>query len=403
MERRHKINLITMCATITGVGGIFLDKRIYLLTAISFVVSMVELIIGGILDLVAADLNVSTGKAGLLITFFALMFAISGPILLYLTGEADRKRVALAVLFVFFIGNIVAVFSTTFSILLVSRIISAASGALLVVLCLTLASYISEPAYRGRAIGLVIMGISGSVVLGLPIGISLGHAFGWRSPFVLVAILTILMVIGVIMFFGKVPTSPPVPLRQQIRALKDKKIFFGQLTTFFFLAGHFTLYGYLTPFVKTTMDFDGTWITIVYFVYGAAAVAGGGLAGMSADTIGVRRTLLTAIVLLGVCLLIMPYASSIFFWIVLVVWGVLSWAITAPIQSHLIQLAPETSDIQQSLNNAALHLGIAFGTFVGSIVIDRLSVEQNAFFGVVFVVLALATAIVSLRREHEIA
>src|SRR5699024_12102451 len=49
-------------------------------------------------------------------------------------------------------------FSTTYMLLLISRIISAASGALLVVLCLTLASHISEPAYRGRAIGLVVMG-----------------------------------------------------------------------------------------------------------------------------------------------------------------------------------------------------------------------------------------------------
>lgn len=379
-----------------------MDKRIYLLTAISFVVGMVELIIGGILDLVASDLGVSVGRAGLLIMFFALVFAISGPVLLLLTGKADRKRVALYALFVFFIGNMIAIFSTTYSILLLSRIISASSGALLVVLCLTLASHISQPEYQGRAIGLVVMGISGSVVLGLPIGVSLGHAFGWRSPFILVAILTVVAVAGVLLFFGKVPTQPPMSLGKQLKTLKNKKILFGQLTTFFFIGGHFILYGYLTPFVKTTMGFDGTWITIVYFVYGAAAVAGGGLGGLAADNFGIRRTLLTVIVLLGICLFVIPYVSFWFFWIVLIIWGVLSWAITPPIQSHLIQLSPETSDIQQSLNNAALHLGIAFGTFVGSIVTDQLSVENNAPIGVLFVVLALVTALFSLQREREV-
>lgn len=380
-----------------------MDKRVYLLTAIAFVVGMVELIIGGILDLVASDLGVSVGRAGLLITFFALVFAISGPVLLFLTGKTDRKIVTLSALFVFFIGNIIAIFSTTYSILLLSRIVSASSGALLVVLCLTLASHISKPEYHGRAIGLVIMGISGSVVLGLPIGVSLGHALGWRSPFIVVAILTIALVLGVYLFFGKITTQPPMSLKKQLEALNDQKVLFGQLTTFFFLAGHFTLYGYLTPFVKTTMGFDGTLITIVYFVYGAAAVAGGGLGGVSADHFGVRRTLLTVIVLLGICLLIMPFAPNWLFWIVLVIWGVLSWAITPPVQSHLIQLASDTADIQQSLNNAALHLGIAFGTFVGSIVADRWSVEQNSFIGVLFVVMALAAALFSLQREREIA
>lgn len=378
-----------------------LDKRIYLLTIISFVVGIVELIIGGILDLVAADLGVTIGQAGLLITMFALVFGVSGPILLFLTGQADRKRVTLFALVAFFVGNIVAIFSTTYILLLISRIISAASGALLTVLCLTLAAYISKPEYRGRAIGLVVMGISGSIVLGLPLGVSLGHAFGWRSPFILVAILTILLMIGVAKFFGKIPTEPPLSLKKQLQALKNKKVFFAQLTTFFFLAGHFTLYGYLTPFVITTMGFGGTLITIVYFVYGAAAVTGGGFAGMSADKFGVRRTLLTVIGLLIACLLIIPHVSFLFFWIILVIWGILSWSITPPIQSHLVRLSPETAGIQQSLNNAALHLGIALGTSVGSIVVDFWSIELNPFIGALFVALSLGAALISLRKERE--
>jgi len=378
-----------------------LDNRIYLLTAISFVVGMVELIIGGILDLIAADLNITIGRAGLLITFFALIFAVSGPILLYLTGRAERKRVTIIALIIFLIGNIVAVFSVTFIMLLISRIISAASGSLLVVLCLTLASHISEPHYRGRALGLVIMGISGSVVLGLPIGVSLGHGFGWQSPFILVAILTIILIFGVLSFFGSIPTQEPMSLKEQLNALSNKKIIFGHLTTFFFLAGHFTLYGYLTPFVQTTMGFDGTWITIVYFVYGAAAVTGGGLSGITADRIGVRQTLLASIILLGVCLVMLPSITSFIFWMILIVWGILSWAITPPVQSHLIHLAPNTSDIQQSLNNAALHLGIAFGTFIGSFVTDSLGVTKNAYVGLLFVGLALISALISLQKEQK--
>lgn len=379
-----------------------MDKRVYLLTAISFVVGVVELIIGGILDLVARDLGVSVGRAGLLITGFALVFGISGPVLLFLTGKFDRKRVTLAALFVFAIGKFVAILSNTYGVLLLSRVISAASGALLTVLCLTLAARIAAPEYRGRAIGLVVMGISGAVVLGVPIGVSMGHAYGWRSPFILVVVLTIALMVSVAAFFGKVPTDPPVSLTKQMQALRGRRVLAAHLTTFSFLAGHFTLYGYLTPFAILVMGFGGAAITAVYFVYGAAAVTGGGLAGISADKFGPRRTLLTAIVLLGACLLIIPHTSvaPMLFWAVLVVWGVLSWSITPPIQSHLVQLAPETAGIQQSLNNAALHLGIALGTLVGSVVIDRFSVEKNALVGTGFVIIALGAALVSLPRQR---
>ena len=380
-----------------------MDKRVYLLTTIAFVVGMVELIIGGILDLVALDLGVSVGSAGLLITVFAIVFGISGPVLLYLTGHADRKRVTLVALLVFIAGNLVAVFSTTYLVLLLARIISAASGALLTVLSLTLAAHISEPAYRGRAIGLVVMGISGSIVLGLPIGVSMGHAYGWRSPFLLVMVLALLLMVGVAVFFGKMSTEMPAPLKKQLDALRGRRVLFAHLTTFFFLAGHFTLYGYLTPFVISTMGFGGAVITLVYFVYGAAAVTGGGVAGTLSDKFGARSTLLSSTALLIVCLLLIPHTTQVpvVFWVILVVWGVLSWAITPPIQSHLVQLSPETSEIQQSLNNSVLHLGIALGTLVGSVVIDRFSVEQNAYTGAFFVVIALGAAMVTLQRKRE--
>lgn len=333
-------------------GDYSLDKRVYLLTLIAFVVGMAELIIGGILDLVATDLGVSIGRAGLLITAFALVFGTSGPILLFLVGQIDRKRVTSIALLVFLLGKLLAVFSISYSILLLSRIISAASGALLTVLSLTLAAHISKPEFRGRAIGLVVMGISGSIVLGLPLGVGMVHAVGWRSPFIFIAILTILLLIAVSMFFGKIQTNPPVPLIEQFHALREKRIFTAHLTTFFFMAGHFSLYGFLTPFVIETMNFDGPLITFVYLVYGAAAVSGGGLAGFSADRFGTRRTLLTVIVLLIGCLIIFPFTPKILFWLLLVVWGVISWSITPPIQSHLVHIAPKTSDIQQSLNNA---------------------------------------------------
>lgn len=380
-------------------GGSIVDKRIYLLMAISFGVGMVELIIGGILDLVAKDLSVTEGEAGLLITFFALTFGLSGPILLYLTRHIDRRTVTLYALIAFFIANLIVIFSSSYLMVLLSRILSAASGALLIVLCLTLASHISSDQHRGRAIGLVVMGISGSVVLGLPLGVSLGHAFGWRSPFIVVAILTILLTISVKLLFGHVPLKESLTLGEQIETLKNKRVLFAHLTTFFFLAGHFTLYGYLTPFVQEMFGFTGALITVVYFLYGLAAVTGGGLAGFLADHVGVSRTLLMTIVLLAVSLFVLPLSPQIIFWPVLILWGILSWAITPPVQSHLVHIAKASADIQQSLNNAALHLGIAFGTFIGSLLIDHYSVIVNPFVGIIFVILSFISARISLSKE----
>ena len=378
-----------------------MDKRVYFLMIVSFVVGMVELIIGGILDLIAEDLNVSIGQAGLLITIFSLIFAIAAPVLLVLTANIERKKLTIISLFIFLLGNIITIFSLTYTVLFIGRIISALSGSLLIILCLIMAPNIVEARYRGRAIGIVSMGVSGSIVLGIPVGLMLGQSFGWRAPFVLIALLTILSIIGVHFLMGFIEPRPTVPLRNLLSTLKIGKILTAQLTTFFFLTGHTVLYAYLTPFVKTTMGIDGTWISIVYLIFGIAAVSGGGIGGAISDRFGATPTIFICTILFTFVLLAIPYTtfSIPVFISFLIMWGILSWAITPAIQSYLIVTSPETSDIQQSLNNSALHFGIAFGSFIGSMIIDHTTVENNASVGAIFVIVSLFMAVFSVKSK----
>src|SRR5690625_1491534 len=83
-------------------GGIQVNFRVYILATATVIVGLVELIVGGILPVIATDLNISIGSAGQLITVFALVYAISGPVLLSLTAKVERKKLYLISLFVFF-------------------------------------------------------------------------------------------------------------------------------------------------------------------------------------------------------------------------------------------------------------------------------------------------------------
>lgn len=81
--------------------------------------------------------------------------------------------------------------------------------------------------------------------------------------------------------------------------------------------------------------------------------------------------------------------------------GMLSWAISPAQQNYLIEIAPESAGIQQSLNNSALHLGIALGSTVGGVVIEKSSVIYNAWVGGGFIILALLCAIFSITRGRS--
>lgn len=378
-----------------------MDKRVYFLMVISFVIGMVELIISGILDLIAEDLQVSLAQVGLLITVFALIMAIASPILLVITAKVERKKLTLICLYIFLIGCIITVLSPNFTILFIARIILALSGALLIILCLVMAPSLVEEKYRGRAIGFVSMGVSASLVLGVPIGLLLGNAFGWRAPFILITGLTALSIIGVHFFMESIQPKTQVPLKVQLASLKSPKITFAIMTTFLYMSGHTVIYAYFSPYIQTTSGLDGVWVSIVYLIFGVAAVSGGGIGGVLADLFGSKRSILLALILFSFVFFILPFTTEIFpmLFLMLIIWGILSWAISPAMQTYLIETSPETSDIQQSLNNSALHLGVAVGSIIGGMVVEELSIEHNPFVGGILIILSLFTIVISFKSS----
>jgi len=290
--------------------------------------------------------------------------------------------------------------------LLIGRILAAASGSFIIVLSTTMASRMVKPEYQGRAIGIVFMGISGSLVLGIPLGILIGNALGWRQVFVMIAILTAIIMITVWFTMERLAPAPIVPLKTQVKALRNKKMLAIHLATLFVLAGHLTLYAYFTPFLQETLGLNTTMVTIIYGIFGLAAVAGGGLGGAVSDRWNPSSSVITMIALFFVSMIAMPFGVHlpfVVFLLLMIIWSALSWAVS-PAQSNLIiHSARETSDILISTNAAISHVGIAIGSYVGGIVVNQYSVIYNGWIGSIFVLLGLFCSLYAVTRTESTA
>src|SRR5690554_7883394 len=124
---------------------------------------------------------------------------------------------------------------------MLARVITAASTSLVVVLSVTIAARIATKKHQAKAIGLIYVGISSSLVFGVPLGVLVTEQFGWRVIFLAVAIMSLLAMFLIALALGRMSGQESVPLSQQIKSLKAPKLLSAQLATVFMLTGHFTL------------------------------------------------------------------------------------------------------------------------------------------------------------------
>lgn len=376
-----------------------MDFRVFLLALSAVTVGLVELVVGGVLPIIADDLHVSIATAGQLITVFALVYAITGPVLLSVTAKMERKKLYLMTLGIFFIGNIWTYFSESFAMIMAARILTAASASLVIILSLTITARLVEPRFRAKAMGYIYMGISSSLVLGVPIGIVITNAFGWRSVFLGIALLTLIAFILNSLFMDNIPVGAILPLKDQLKSLANTKIFFAHLATMFMLAGHYAVYAYFTPFLETTMQLNSSWVSISYFLFGIAAVSGGAFGGSLATRFGSVKSILFILAAFALSLFVLPYFtfSLPIFLIAVMIWGCLSWSLAPAQQDYIIKSDPVYSDIHQSINNSALQVGIALGSAIGGIVYSQTEdVLAMPAAGSLIVVLAFIFAAISL-------
>lgn len=264
---------------------------IYVLALAVFLIGTIEYIITGVIEMIAMDLGVSTSEAGLLVTVFALAAAIIAPILIALTINADRKKLLMATLSVFIASNGLMFVDLAYETVLWVRMIQGASGGITTVVAMAVATRLVEKEKRGNAIGIILMGLSSSLVLGVPIGTFFSEMFGWRVLFILIGLLSVL---PLLIIYKKVPAikeKEKVTLRMQLSILWNSTILTALVITLLYIGGYSTLFTYITPFLQATSSLSITEIGGVLFLAGICSFVGSRVGGQLADAKGSKFTI----------------------------------------------------------------------------------------------------------------
>lgn len=376
---------------------------LYLLAFCVFVMASAEIVVAGILGMIAQDTNVSVGMAGQLVTVYAIVITAGSPILLSLTSRMERKNLLLLTFFVFVFGNLLAFFSPNFTILMASRIVQATSAGVFTVVALTVGASMAAPERRGSAIGIIIMGASTALVVGVPLGTLIGEYWGWRIVFLFINILALFSIIGIAASVPKMESQESVSLKTQLAVLRDRRIISGLFITFFWVIGYQLIFTYISPFLQEAASLTTTQISAALFICGIFAVIGSRIGGYGADRWGIYRTLLVSLLLHALSLAALSWVGTTFIGtiMILAVWIGSAYMTTPAQQYYLVSLSPNSSGLVLSLNNSVLQLGIAVGAGAGGWVVNQTSVMNLGWIGAISIVIGMFTVFYSFSLKSK--
>lgn len=366
------------------------NPRIFLLTFAALAFGSGAYVFGGLLAPMADDLEVSVAAVGQLQAVFVVAAAIGGPVLTFWGGMLDRQKILVIALASVTVFTGLCAFVSGYEFLLALRILAGAAGGVIMPAAASAAAALFPGDRRGRAIALVLGGMTLAFLLGIPIGNLVGELFGWRATFIFASSLAGFACLANLIWL---PQIPPVAATEKPRVEWLRAIPLVSLTLLSF-ASTMSVVSYIGPILELETGIQGSNVGVFQAVIGIGALCGLLVGGRIADGRRGRRFVMVGFGLIFLAQLIhfaeleggAPAGSLT---VTLVAWAIFSsalalFAIMPIVQARLISIAPAASALLLAVNGSMNYLGQGVGAGLGGLALRNFGPSSVALVGVAF-------------------
>ncbi|MEU8132783.1 Cmx/CmrA family chloramphenicol efflux MFS transporter [Streptodolium elevatio] len=325
-----------------------------------------EFMLSGLVNGIAGDLSVSVGAAASLTSAYALGMILGAPVMAALSARWPRRR-ALA----WFLGTFVAVHAVgavtnEFAVLFGTRVVAAIVNAGFLAVAMSAATSLVPPAKQGRAMAVLLSGVTLSCAVGVPAGALLGDHAGWRAVFWAVAGLCLP---ALLLVLRSAPADADghedVSVQRELRALASSAVRTALLLAAVVNAATFAAFAYLAVIATDVTRLSEGVVPGLLAAFGVGAFVGVTAAGRMADG-RLGRGLLIAMCVLpaGWAALAVTGAYPVPLFALAVMQGCLSFGVGSALVHRVMHVAPEAP----SLGGAFATVGLNVGAFLGPLV-----------------------------------
>lgn len=334
-----------------------------------FAIGTGEFVIMGLLPEVAGDLGVSIPQAGHVISAYALGVVVGAPVLAVLAASWPRRALLMALMALFALGNLASALAPGYLSLNALRFVAGLPHGTYFGVAALVAASLAPPDRRASAVGLVMLGLTGATLVGVPIAAWLGQHWGWRAAFVLVGAIA---AVACVLVRRGVPDLPAAhgasPLRE-LGALARPQVWLTLGIGAVGFGGMFSVFSYIKPTLTEVAGLSVGAVPAVLALFGLGMVVGNLVGSRLADKALMRTIaglLLWSALVLGAFVFTAHHVVTAALSVFLVGTVV---ALAPALQIRLMDVAGDAQTLAAALNHSAFNMANALGAWLGGVAI----------------------------------
>ena len=344
------------------------QRALLVLAFCYFMLIAASLSVVGLSGPISAAFGITPAHTGLLVSAFALAYAVSALLVQGLVGHLPRKTLLLSGLGLLLAGLLLGTLAQSFTALLLTRVLAAVGASVIGPVASATGSLLVAPEQQPRALATVLTGLTLASVLAVPLASLLGPLLGWRGTLGVLAGLTILAAGLVWRLIPAVATGQRVTPAGYVRAFRQPGVGAALGVTLLQNSALFVLYGVIASYLAGRFNSSHGWVSATLLTSGVLGVLGNAVVSSLIGRLGTVRVLALSLVTsaFSVTLLLLAPAQPWLGLVLFSVWWFFASMFQAPQQNRLIDLYATGRGLMLALNSSVLYLGIGGGSWLGA-------------------------------------
>lgn len=343
---------------------------IWLLSFSLFAMGSAEFLMGGILPMIATSLHITLPQAGTLIAAFSTGALIGAPPFAILAMRWSKRQAL-------FVSQVIFIAATAFSILipgygavLVARFVMGVAYACFWAVAAAMAVALAPSGRRGKALSIVVSGLTVAMVLGGPAGTVISGYAGWHAGFWAVVVVTSLAaVIGIACLPQSMSDdSSTLDLRTELRAMGRSSLWVAWAMTAITTAAYMGTFGYLAAVLLDVTGVSAYVLPLVLTLFGVGAFVGLTVGGRTADhhLWGTLVAGTVGMLVISVAIALLP--SCLWMMVILVfLLGLCGFLVNPAVWAHVYAVAPDAPMLAGATNSSAFQAGLTLAPLLAGL------------------------------------